>query len=149
MKIAVPKEIKNHEYRVAPTGVRHRAWPSCCLRESGGEGAGFPDSAYQSAGATIEQGVEALWQHAELILKVKEPQPEEERVSPLRLLIVSPNKGQRCHLYCYETITERRSLTCPHEYRGRMAVQAGAQGQSPVCGQTEVRYQGRCSDKLP
>ncbi len=98
MKIAVPKEIKNHEYRVAltPTGVReltgrgHHVY----VESGAGDGAGFPDSAYQSAGATIEKSVEALWQHAELILKVKEPQPEEVALLPTKPL---PMPKAACH----------------------------------------------------
>ncbi len=81
MQIAIPKEIKNHEYRVAltPTGARELTGRghTVVVQSGAGEGGGFTDDAYAAAGARIEADVAAVWQGAELILKVKEPQPEE------------------------------------------------------------------------
>jgi len=81
MRIAVPREIKNREYRVAltPSGVREltSAGHEVQVQSSAGEGAGFDDAAYVAAGARIESDVEALFARAELIVKVKEPQPQE------------------------------------------------------------------------
>src|SRR5690606_19167822 len=81
--IAVPREIKNREYRVAltPAGVRELvAAGHVVVVESGaGEGAGFTDARYLAAGARIGSDVEALFADAELIVKVKEPQPVECR----------------------------------------------------------------------
>ncbi|NKB82746.1 MAG: alanine dehydrogenase [Nitrospirales bacterium] len=77
MNIGIPKEVKDHEFRVAltPTGVQavcqrgHRAW----VESGAGQGSGFSDEAYQEAGATVTTSKEDVFQHSELILKVKEP----------------------------------------------------------------------------
>jgi alanine dehydrogenase len=83
MLIAVPREIKNREYRVAltPAGVREltTAGHSVVVEAGAGDGAGFADARYVAAGARIEPDVEALFSSAELIVKVKEPQPQECR----------------------------------------------------------------------
>jgi alanine dehydrogenase len=83
MRIAVPREIKNREYRVAltPAGVRElTAAGNVVVIECGaGEGAGFSDASYLAAGAQLEPDVQRLFAMAELIVKVKEPQPEECR----------------------------------------------------------------------
>ncbi len=81
MIIGVPKEIKDHEFRVAltPEGVRvlvgagHRV-----LVEAGaGLGSGFEDEAYRTAGAEVQAGKPPLFERADLIVKVKEPLPPE------------------------------------------------------------------------
>jgi alanine dehydrogenase len=146
MKIAVPKEIKDHEYRVAltPTGTRelvthgHAVTVQC----GAGEGAGFPDADFEAAGATLDADIDRIWADAELILKVKEPQPKE---------IARLKKGQTLFAYlhlaaeetlthrlmksgatciAYETVTDREGglpLLAPMStVAGRMAVQAGA-----------------------
>jgi alanine dehydrogenase len=83
MRIAVPREIKNREYRVAltPAGVRElaSAGHQISVELAAGEGAGFSDSNYEAAGATVEPDVDRLFASAELIIKVKEPQPDECR----------------------------------------------------------------------
>src|SRR6185312_11569025 len=84
MLIGVPKEVKTHEYRVGlvPGSVRelthhgHRV-----LVESGaGAGIGFDDDAYRRAGAEIVTGAADVFGAAEMIVKVKEPQPQEIRL---------------------------------------------------------------------
>jgi alanine dehydrogenase len=83
MRIAVPREIKNREYRVAltPAGVREliAAGHDVEVEKSAGEGAGYADADYVAAGARINPDVEALFARAELVVKVKEPQPQECR----------------------------------------------------------------------
>ncbi|WP_016915059.1 alanine dehydrogenase [Vreelandella stevensii] len=162
MHIAVPKEIKNHEYRVAltPTGVRELVGRghSVSVQVGAGEGAGFQDDAYQSAGATLEADVEALWQRAELILKVKEPQPEEvARLTPAHTLFTYLHlaaeralteglmkSGATC--IAYETITDARGglpLLAPMStVAGRMAIQAGAHGLEKAQGGSGVLLPG-------
>lgn len=81
MKIAVPREIKNHEYRVAltPAGAHElTAHGHDVFVESGaGEGSSIPDEEYLAAGAKILATAEETWQEGELVLKVKEPiEPE-------------------------------------------------------------------------
>jgi alanine dehydrogenase len=83
VRIAVPREIKNREYRVAltPAGVRELATAGhvVTVEAGAGDGAGFSDASYVNAGARIDSDVEALFANAELIVKVKEPQPSECR----------------------------------------------------------------------
>ncbi len=83
MRIAVPREIKNREYRVSltPAGVRElvSAGHEVTVELGAGDGAGFSSASYEAAGARIEPQVEELFAAAELIVKVKEPQPEECR----------------------------------------------------------------------
>ncbi|AOS65376.1 alanine dehydrogenase [Actinoalloteichus hymeniacidonis] len=81
MRIAVPREIKNHEYRVAltPAGVNELTGRGHeVLVESGaGVGSGISDADYATAGAKIVDSPEAVWAEGDLVLKVKEPLPEE------------------------------------------------------------------------
>ncbi len=78
MKIGIPKEIKRHEYRIAasPAEVAEyvRAGHEVCVQRSAGEGAGFSDDQYRLAGATIGDTAEEVYGHAEMVVKVKEPQ---------------------------------------------------------------------------
>ncbi|MEC9483661.1 MAG: alanine dehydrogenase, partial [Halomonas sp.] len=162
MKIAVPKEIKNHEYRVAltPTGVRelvehgHRI----TVEASAGEGSGYSDADYQSAGADIERDVGTLWGDAELIVKVKEPQPDEvarlkEGQTLFTYLHLAAEEtltrglmesGATC--IAYETITDRDGglpLLAPmSRVAGRMAVQAGAHSLEKAQGGSGVLLPG-------
>ena len=146
MQIAVPKEIKNHEYRVAltPTGARELTGRGhqVSVQAGAGEGAGFADADYQTAGAQIEADVDALWRNAELILKVKEPQPDEVvRLTPAHTLFtylhLAPDPEQTrdllasgCTAIAYETVTDGRGglpLLAPmSEVAGKLAPQVGA-----------------------
>ena len=77
MIVGVPKEIKANENRIAlvPAGAEAlvSAGHEVIVEQSAGDGSGFPDSDYAAVGATIEPDVDALWQRAEMIMKVKEP----------------------------------------------------------------------------
>jgi alanine dehydrogenase len=81
MKVGVPKEIKNHEYRVAitPAGVHElvRDGHEVVLERDAGTGSSIPDSDFVAAGAVILPDADAVWQAGDLILKVKEPVAEE------------------------------------------------------------------------
>jgi len=81
MIIGVPKEIKQQEYRVAlpPSGAYQlaRRGHRVLVQNNAGVGAGFPDADYQGAGAELLSSHEAVFHEAELIVKVKEPQPSE------------------------------------------------------------------------
>ncbi|WP_447554166.1 alanine dehydrogenase [Vreelandella sp. EE22] len=162
MHIAVPKEIKNHEYRVAltPTGARELAGRghTVSVQQGAGEGAGFADGDFEAAGARIETDVEALWQNAELILKVKEPQPEEvARLKPGQTLFTYLHlaaektltqglieSGATC--IAYETIVDGKGglpLLAPMStVAGRMAVQAGAHSLEKAQGGAGVLLPG-------
>ena len=81
MKVGIPREVKNHEYRVAitPAGVReltghgHEVY----LEKDAGAGSQLADDAYVAAGATIIPDADEVWGTADLVLKVKEPVAEE------------------------------------------------------------------------
>src|SRR4051812_33720161 len=81
MKIGVPKEIKNREYRVGATPdcvqAYARAGHSVFVQRNAGVGAGFDDDAYRAAGAELVASIEDVYARAEMIVKVKEPQPLE------------------------------------------------------------------------
>jgi alanine dehydrogenase len=81
MKVGVPKELKNHEYRVAitPAGVHElaRAGHQVFIEEGAGTGSAIPDTDFVAAGATILPTADDVWATSELVLKVKEPVPEE------------------------------------------------------------------------
>ena len=146
MLIGVPKEVKSHEYRVGlvPGSVRevvHRGHQ--VLVESGaGLGIGFDDEAYERAGARIAPDAAAVFAAAEMIVKVKEPQPEE--IARLRqgqvlftYLHLAADRRQTEGLMksgatgiAYETVTNARGglpLLAPmSEVAGRMSIQVGA-----------------------
>jgi alanine dehydrogenase len=81
VKVGIPREIKNHEYRVAitPSGVHElvRAGHQVYVERAAGVGSSIPDSDFVTAGATILPDAEAVWGTGDLILKVKEPIAEE------------------------------------------------------------------------
>jgi alanine dehydrogenase len=81
MRIGIPKEVKNHEYRVAatPAGVHELVTHGhdVFVERGAGEGSSIGDDAYGAAGAKILDTADAVWQSAELVLKVKEPIAEE------------------------------------------------------------------------
>jgi len=81
MKVGVPKEVKNHEYRVAltPVGVHEltQHGHDVYVEKSAGQGSLIPDEEYVAAGATILDTADDVWGTAEMVLKVKEPIAEE------------------------------------------------------------------------
>ena len=146
MKIGVPAEIKTDEYRVAltPAGVRELVdrSHSVVVQAGAGEGSGITDADYVEQGATIVPDADAAFAEAELIVKVKEPQPEEvARLRPDHVLFtylhLAPDadltqglldSGATC--IAYETVTDaagRLPLLAPmSEVAGKIATQAGA-----------------------
>ncbi len=81
MKVGVPREIKNHEYRVAltPAGVHElvRDGHEVYMEEDAGRGSSIPDADFTAAGARILPTADEVWQTGDLILKVKEPIADE------------------------------------------------------------------------
>src|SRR5438874_10125033 len=81
MIVGVPKEIKDHETRVGlvPSGVTalREAGHEVLVESHAGEGSSLPDKEYLQAGGAILQTAAEVWQSADLIVKVKEPQPAE------------------------------------------------------------------------
>ena len=87
MKVGVPSEIKNHEYRVAltPAGVRELTahGHEVFVQKGAGDGSSLEDEAYVTAGATIIPDADEVWGTADMVLKVKEPiAAEYERMRP-------------------------------------------------------------------
>ena len=146
MLVGVPKEIKNHEYRVGLTPAAVKEFVAhghqVMVETNAGTAIGFTDELYQNAGAIIVDTAEQIFAEAEMIVKVKEPQPSECKqlrkgqtlytylhLAPdpvqTELLIAS---GATC--IAYETVTDRNGglpLLAPmSEVAGRMSVQAGA-----------------------
>src|SRR5258707_14496763 len=81
MRVGVPREVKADEYRVAmmPVGadVLVRAGHEVLIETHAGMGSGFPDESYTKVGAKIVASNEEIFSSADLIVKVKEPQPQE------------------------------------------------------------------------
>jgi alanine dehydrogenase len=81
MKVGIPKEVKNHEYRVAitPSGVHElvRSGHEVLIQRDAGTGSSIPDEDFVAAGAQILSTADDVWQTGDLILKVKEPVAEE------------------------------------------------------------------------
>ena len=77
MRIGIPQEIKNHEYRVAitPAGVHElvKHGHTVVVQQGAGLGSSITDDEYAAAGAVLEAGADAVWGEADLVLKVKEP----------------------------------------------------------------------------
>lgn len=146
MLIGVPKEIKNHEYRVGltPSGVRELVanGHKVLVQTHAGLAIGFTDEQYIQAGASIASNAEEVFERSEMIVKVKEPQPVECRMlRPGQVLFtylhLAPDPEQTKLLIesdavaiAYETVTDERGglpLLAPmSEVAGRMAIQAGA-----------------------
>src|SRR3984957_17096128 len=104
MIIGIPKEIKDHEYRVAllPSAAYQliKRGHQVLVERGGGAGAGYPDADYQQGGATLMTDHHAIFEQASMIVKVKEPLPSEY---PLL------RRGQL--LFTYLHLAASRSLT--------------------------------------
>ncbi len=146
MIIGVPKEIKNNENRVAitPAGVVQliNAGHKVVIEANAGIGSGFTDEEYKQAGAEIVERASEVWEKAEMILKVKEPLPDEYVYFRKGLILFTylhlANEPELAKALvenevtaiAYETITVNNTLpllTPMSEVAGRMAAQLGAQ----------------------
>ncbi|MFC4078168.1 alanine dehydrogenase [Salinithrix halophila] len=147
MIIGVPKEIKNNENRVAitPAGVDALvgAGHEVLVEKGAGEGSGFSDEALSANGAKLVDRAEDVWGSSELLLKVKEPQPEEypyfrKGLNLFTYLHLAPEPeltralmDNQMTAIAYETVQLDNGalplLTPMSEVAGRMAVQIGAQ----------------------
>ncbi len=146
MLVGVPKEIKNHEYRVGltPDSVREvvRHGHKVMVETRAGAGIMCSDEDYRAAGATIADTAEEIFAKADMIVKVKEPQAvERKRLREGQILFtylhLAPDPEQTKDLVksgaiciAYETVTDaggRLPLLAPmSEVAGRMSIQAGA-----------------------
>lgn len=143
MLIGVPKEIKNHEYRIGltPAGAAELVahGHQVIVQHNGGVGIGYSDEDYREAGAEIVASAAEVFSRANLIVKVKEPQPEECRMlrpgqTLFTYLHLAPDPEQARLLLesgacciAYETVTDENGglplLTPMSEVAGRMAAQ--------------------------
>ena len=147
MIVGVPKEVKDHETRVGlvPSGVMalREAGHRVLVETNAGAGSSLPDQGYHEAGAEIIADAAEVWTKADLVVKVKEPQPSEYPHFRSGLILFTylhlaplPELTQklmetRVNSVAYETIRENDGslplLTPMSEVAGRMAVQVGAQ----------------------
>lgn len=162
MLVGVPKEIKNHEYRVGltPANVREltRRGHSVLVETRAGEGAGMADELYRKAGATIAGDAEEVFARADMVVKVKEPQPVEcQRLREGQVLFtylhLAPDPQQArllresgCVAIAYETVTDDHGglpLLAPmSQVAGRMAPQVGAYSLEKAQGGAGVLLPG-------
>jgi len=146
MRIGVPAEIKNHEYRVglAPFAAKEliHHGHSVMIQSGAGNGIGASDDDYIAVGAEIIQDAATIFAEAEMVIKVKEPQIKEcEMLRPGQILFtylhLAPDPEQTvalqksgCTAIAYETVTAGHGslpLLAPmSEVAGRMSIQAGA-----------------------
>ena len=146
MLIGVPKEIKNEEYRVGMTPASAREvihhGHQVMVQRSAGREIGLDDKAYVKSGAEIVDTLEEIFERAEMIVKVKEPQPDECRMLSegqilFTYLHLAPDPEQTrllvesgCMAIAYETVSDDHGglpLLAPmSEVAGRMSIQAGA-----------------------
>ncbi|WP_009480772.1 alanine dehydrogenase [Rhodococcus sp. JVH1] len=146
MKVSIPKEIKNHEYRVAitPAGVHELVahGHEVFVEESAGVGSSIPDEDYLAAGAKILSSADDVWASGDLILKVKEPiAPEYHRMREGQVLftylhlaadkpLTEELQKRQVTGIAYETVQTPSGalpLLAPmSEVAGRLAPQAGA-----------------------
>ncbi|MDA8827640.1 alanine dehydrogenase [Luminiphilus sp.] len=146
MIVGIPKEIKNHEYRIGmtPAGVRElvNRGHQVLVETEGGVGVGFDNDSFEAVGAQIVSSPEDIFAAADMIIKVKEPQPNECRMLRsgqilFTYLHLAPDPEQAQLLLdsgvsaiAYETVTNAKGglpLLAPmSEVAGRMSIQAGA-----------------------
>ena len=146
MRIGVPREVKVHEYRVGlvPAGVRELvgAGHEVLVESGAGNGIGVDDAQYRAAGAAIAANAAEVFARADMVVKVKEPQPVEcEMLRPGQVLFtylhLAADPAQAKGLMksgataiAYETVTGRNGtlplLTPMSEVAGRMSIQVGA-----------------------
>jgi alanine dehydrogenase len=146
MKVGVPREIKTQEYRVGLTPMAVREYVTAghevVVQAGAGEGIGATDAAYVSAGARIVDTAKNVFQAADMIVKVKEPQPAEWKMLRegqilFTYLHLAPDREQAlgllnsgCIAVAYETVTDDAGglpLLAPmSEVAGRLAIEAAA-----------------------
>ncbi|NDE89966.1 MAG: alanine dehydrogenase [Alphaproteobacteria bacterium] len=146
MLVGVPKEIKNHEYRVGltPAAVHElcKAGHKVMVQNDAGTSIGLDNAEYQKAGAEMVAAPAEIFKRADMIVKVKEPQANEcvmlrEDQILFTYLHLAPDPEQAAalmksgaHAIAYETVTDERNrlpLLAPmSEVAGRMSIQAGA-----------------------
>jgi len=154
MRVGVPKEIKTHEYRVGltPGSVREYAahGHEVTVETGAGFGIGADDAAYRAAGARIAASAEEIFASAEMVVKVKEPQPKEvAQLRPGQILFTYLHlaadrelalgvAASGCVGVAYETVTDGEGglpLLAPmSEVAGRLSIEAAGQSLKSYTG---------------
>src|SRR2546429_969518 len=155
MRVGVPKEVKSDEYRVAmmPVGVESlvKAGHEVMVETHAGVGSGFTDEDYARVGAKIVPGPAEIFGAADMVIKVKEPQPQEIKQFCEGLIVLTyfhPAASRELAQGCldsgivaiaYETIKDRKGglpcLTPMSEIAGKMSIQEGAKYlEKPMMG---------------
>jgi alanine dehydrogenase len=162
MLVGVPKEIKNHEYRVGltPNGAAAlvRNGHQVLVETNAGAGVGFDDAMYTKAGAKIAKNADEVFAAADMIVKVKEPQAVEcKKLRSGQILFtylhLAPDPEQAkmliasdCVAIAYETVTDVHGglplLKPMSEVAGRMSIQAGAHSLEKAQGGLGVLLPG-------
>lgn len=162
MLIGVPKEIKNHEYRVGmtPSVVREAVLRGheVLVETTAGLGVALTDDDYRTAGAVIAADASEVFARAEMVVKVKEPQPVEckmlrESQLLFTYLHLAPDPEQTelllesgCTALAYETVTDEHGglpLLAPmSEVAGRMSIQVGAVSMQKANGGSGILLGG-------
>ncbi len=162
MIIGIPKEIKTDEYRVSlpPSGVRELVahGHQVLVETNAGAGSAFGDAEYSLAGATIVQSAEEAWTRADMVIKVKEPQPSEYAYMREGLILFTylhlAAAEELTHAMiksgvtgvAYETVTDKKGmlplLEPMSEVAGRMATQIVAQYLTKTVGERGILMGG-------
>ncbi len=162
MIIGIPKEIKTDEYRVAlpPAGVRELVahGHQVLVETNAGAGSAFSDAEYTMAGAKIVQSAEEAWTRANMVIKVKEPQPveypymREGQILFTYLHLAAAEELTHAMIksgvtgVAYETVTDKKGmlplLEPMSEVAGRMATQVVAQYLTKTVGQRGILMGG-------
>lgn len=162
MLIGVPKEIKNHEYRIGltPAGAREfvQRGHEVLVQSNGGEAIGLRDAEYRHCGAEIVTSAREVFARAKMIVKVKEPQPAEcEMLRAGQILFAylhlaaDPTQAQllinsKVSAIAYETISDDNGglplLSPMSEVAGRLSVQQGARCMEKASGGSGILLGG-------
>ncbi|HRP62193.1 MAG TPA: alanine dehydrogenase [Phycisphaerales bacterium] len=146
MIVGVPTEVKRDEYRVGmrPVGAEMlvKRGHTVLVQQGAGVGSGFPDEQYDAAGAKLVPSADEVWAKADMIVKVKEPQPQEiphirENQTVFTYFHFAADKDltigcleSKCIAVAYETLTDKRGglplLTPMSEIAGKLSIQEGA-----------------------
>lgn len=161
MKIGVPKEVKSEEYRVGltPASAQELALHGhvVMVETNAGSGIGFTDDDYAATGAIIAKSAKEVYEFAEMIVKVKEPQQSEynllhEQQILFTYLHLAPDPTQaqalidsKCVAIAYETVTGPHGLpllTPMSQVAGRFSIQAGARCLEKSAGGSGILLSG-------
>ena len=153
MKVGIPREVKNHEYRVAitPAGVHElvRHGHDVVVQRDAGAGSSIPDADYVAAGATVLATADDVWESADLLLKVKEPIAEEysrlraDQVLFTYLHLAADEAGTKALLAAGTTAIAYETVQLPDRSLPLLAPMSEVAGRlAPLVGSYHLMRQG-------